>query len=66
MSIECYEKQIARQKLYSKLAEAISEIEHGAKGTDAEKFLKNLRGEINVPVFDRPIIDKPDDLHFEC
>ena len=42
MSIECYEKQIARQELCSELAEAISEIELGAKGTDAEKFLKNL------------------------
>ena len=61
MSIECCERQIARQELYSKLAEAISEIEHGAEGVDAEKFLKYLRGEIKVPVVDRPIIDKPDD-----
>lgn len=42
MSIECYEKQIARQELYSKLAEAISEIKQGAECTDAEKFLKDL------------------------
>lgn len=42
MLIECHEKQIARQELYSKLAKAISEIEHGAKGADAEKFLKDL------------------------
>lgn len=42
MSIKCYEKQIARQELYSKLAVAIYEIKHGSKGADAEKFLKNL------------------------
>jgi len=29
-------------ELYSKLAEAISEIENGAKGEDAEKFIKGL------------------------
>lgn len=61
MSIECCEKQEAQQELYSELAEAISEIEHGAEGADAEKFLKSLWGEIKVPVVDRPIIDKPDD-----
>lgn len=42
MSIECCEKQMAQLELYSKLAKAISEIEHGAKGADAEKFLKDL------------------------
>ena len=42
MFIECYERQIARQELFSKLADAISEIEYGAEGADAEKFLKDL------------------------
>ena len=42
MSIECYEKQLAQLELYSNLAEAISEIEHGAEGIDAEEFLKGL------------------------
>jgi hypothetical protein len=42
MSIECYERQIARQELYSKLAETISEIKQGAEGADAEKFLTDL------------------------
>ena len=42
MSIECYEKQMAQLELYSKLAEAISEVERGAECVDAEKFLKDL------------------------
>lgn len=42
MSNFSYEKQNAQQELYSKLAEAISEIERGAKCADAEKFLKDL------------------------
>jgi hypothetical protein len=42
MSIECYEKQMAQLELYSKLAEAISEVERGAECADAEKFLKDL------------------------
>ncbi|SHM75671.1 hypothetical protein [Fibrobacter sp. UWB7] len=42
MSIECCEKQMVKLELYSKLAEAISEIEQGAEGVDAEKFLKDL------------------------
>lgn len=42
MSMECYEKQMAQLELYSKLAEAISEIENGAKGEDADKFIKGL------------------------
>jgi len=42
MSIESYEKQMAQLELYSKLADAISEIEYGAEGADAEKFLKDL------------------------
>jgi len=36
------EKQMTQLELYSKLAEAISEIENGAKGEDAEKFIKGL------------------------
>ena len=51
-----HEKQLVQLELYSKFAAAISEIERGAKGTDAEKFLKYLSGEIKVPVVDRPII----------
>ena len=42
MSIECCEKQMVQLELYSKLAAAISEIKQGAKGADAEKFLKDL------------------------
>lgn len=42
MSIESYEKQLVLLELYSKLAAAISEIEHGAEGVEAEKFLKDL------------------------
>jgi len=42
MSIEFYEKLVTRQELYSKLTEAISEIEYGAECVDAEKFLKDL------------------------
>lgn len=42
MSMECYEKQTAKLELYSKLAEALSEIENGAKGVDAGKFIKDL------------------------
>lgn len=42
MSIEFHEKQLIELELYSKLAEAISEIERGAEGADAEKFsIKN-------------------------
>ena len=39
MSIECYEKQMAQLELYSKLAEAISEVERGAECADAESLL---------------------------
>ena len=42
MFIECYERLIARQELFPKLADAISEIEYGAEGADAEKILKDL------------------------
>ena len=58
MSIEFHEKQLIELELYSELAEAISEIVHGAEGADAEKFLKSLWGEIIVPVVDRPITYK--------
>ena len=36
------EKQSAQQELYSKLAEAVSEVERGEKCVDAEKFMKEL------------------------
>lgn len=42
MSMECYEKQMAQLEVYAKLAEAISEIESGAKGADAKQFIKDL------------------------
>ena len=42
MSNIFYEKQNAQQELYSKLAEAISEVERGAECANAEKFLKDL------------------------
>ena len=45
MSIECYEKQMAQLELYSKLAEAISEVERGAECADAEKFLKDRKAD---------------------
>ena len=53
-----HEKQLVQLELYSKFAAAISEIERGAKGTDAEKFLKYLSGEIKVTVVGRPITYK--------
>ena len=42
MSNIFYEKKNAQQKLYSKLAKAITEVERGAKCANAEKFLKDL------------------------
>ena len=42
MSTKHHEKQIVREELYSKLAEAISEVERGEKCANAEKFLKEL------------------------
>ena len=42
MSNNNYEKQKIQQELYSKLAEAISEVKNGAKCADAERFLKDL------------------------
>ncbi|NCN05733.1 MAG: type II toxin-antitoxin system Phd/YefM family antitoxin [Spirochaetales bacterium] len=42
MSIEHYEKQIARIELYTKLKEAEDEIARGARGTDAQAFIQSL------------------------
>jgi prevent-host-death family protein len=42
MSLEYYEKQLARIELYQKLNEARDEIRNGAKGTDARTFIKGL------------------------
>lgn len=42
MSIDYYEKQIARIELYQKLNEARDEISNGAKGKDARTFIKGL------------------------
>lgn len=43
MSIETYEKKIAKAELYSKLAEAEQEIENGEDLLDGKTVLKNLR-----------------------
>jgi len=42
MSLEHYERQLARIELYQKLQEAESEISAGAKGKDARSVLKAL------------------------
>ncbi|MDC7126140.1 MAG: type II toxin-antitoxin system Phd/YefM family antitoxin [Spirochaetales bacterium] len=42
MSIEYYEKQLARIELYQKLNEAREEIQNGAIGKDARNVLKGL------------------------
>ena len=42
MSLEYYEKQLARIELYQKLNEARIEIENGAIGRDARKVIKGL------------------------
>ena len=42
MSIEHYEKQLARIELYQKLNEARDEIRNGAVGKDAREVLKEL------------------------
>jgi len=42
MSLEYYEKQLAKIELYQKLNEARDEINNGAQGTDARNFLKSL------------------------
>ena len=42
MSIDYYEKQLAKMELYQKLNDARDEIRNGAKGKDARKTLKEL------------------------
>jgi prevent-host-death family protein len=42
MSIEYYEKQIAKIELYQKLNEAQNEIKNGAVGKDARETLRGL------------------------
>jgi hypothetical protein len=42
MSLEHYERQIARLELYQKLQEAESEIAAGATGKDARAVLNTL------------------------
>lgn len=42
MSLEYYEKQLARIELYQKLTEARDEIIHGAAGKDAREVLQDL------------------------
>jgi prevent-host-death family protein len=42
MSLDYYEKQLARIELYQKLNEARDEIRNGAKGKDARTFIKGL------------------------
>lgn len=42
MSLEHYEKQLARIDLYQKLNIARDEIRNGAPGKDAKKLLKDL------------------------
>jgi prevent-host-death family protein len=45
MSLDYYEKQLARVELYQKLNEARDEIRNGAKGKDARTFIKGLMAE---------------------
>ncbi|MDC7240201.1 MAG: type II toxin-antitoxin system Phd/YefM family antitoxin [Spirochaetales bacterium] len=45
MSIEHYEKQLARLELYQKLNEAQKEIHTGAVGKDAHEVIRNLMEE---------------------
>ena len=42
MSIEYYNKQLAKLELYQKLGAAREEIQDGAKGMDARTFIENL------------------------
>ena len=44
MSMETYEKSIAKLKLYQKLAEAEAQIKDGAELLDGEEVFKKLRG----------------------
>jgi prevent-host-death family protein len=46
MSIEMYEQQKALLELYSKLAEAESEIAEGAVGEDFAEYAKSLRNKV--------------------
>jgi prevent-host-death family protein len=42
MSLDYYEKQLARIELYQKLNEARDEIRNGATGKDARTFIQGL------------------------
>lgn len=42
MSIDCYERQMARLELYRELDIAQTEIKNGAKGKDVKRLLKDL------------------------
>ena len=42
MSIDYYEKQLAKMELYQKLNDARNEIRNGAKGKDARQTIKEL------------------------
>ena len=42
MSLDYYDKQLARIELYQKLNEARDEIRNGAKGKDARSFIQGL------------------------
>ncbi|SNV67463.1 type II toxin-antitoxin system Phd/YefM family antitoxin [Clostridium cochlearium] len=44
MSMETYERKLAKVDLYKKLAEAESQIENGEMLLDAESVFKDLRG----------------------
>jgi len=42
MSLDHYERQLARLELYQKLSEAQDEITHGAKGKNAKSVITSL------------------------
>lgn len=42
MSLEYYDKILAKNEIYNKLAQARQEIENGDKGIEAKQFLRNL------------------------
>lgn len=46
MSLDYYEKQLARIKLYQKLSDARDEIRNGAKGVEARTFIEGLKDTI--------------------
>jgi len=50
LSVDMYERQQAQLELYSKLAEAESEIAAGSGGVDFAEFVKKLRVEVNGKV----------------